>query len=136
MKILLADDDRKIHLVVRLWLNRIGHEVISAYNGEEALEMLNDGSFEGLITDVNMPLLKGTELVKATLALPEPPELIVVLTSRCDITELKDQIDAKEVRLFNKPFSPAELSELIEELGKNRKPIHELQPGTSFKASS
>ena len=116
MKILLADDDTKIHLIVKMWLGKNGHDVDSAYNGQEALEKLTNSDYECLITDVNMPLMKGFELVNAVDNLPNKPELIVMLTSRCDVKELEQQVKDVGVHLFNKPFSPAVLADLIENL--------------------
>lgn len=120
MKILLVDDDSRIHVIVQMWLKRNGHEVENAYNGQEALEKLKKEKFDGLITDVNMPLIKGIDLVKLVLQLLDPPNLIVVLTSRCDISQLKQEINSSRVHLFNKPFNPAALVELIEKLDKEK----------------
>ena len=125
MKILLADDDPFIHHIVALWLNRNGHEVSSAYNGSEALAKLKESCFEGLITDVNMPLMKGIDLVKEVLQLPQKPNLIVVLTSRCDTGQLKKELNNSNVHLFNKPFSPSTLTELIERLHKENQHSNE-----------
>jgi len=115
MKILLADDDTNIHLVITMWLNRNGHEVASVYNGEDALEALTREKFDVLITDINMPLLKGYDLVHQVLDRPECPRLIVVLTSRCDVADLRRRLDNPRVHFLNKPFSPAGLAALIDE---------------------
>lgn len=120
MKILLADDDSKMHVIIRLWLSRNGHEVETVMNGRAGLAKLEAEEFDGLITDVNMPLMNGVELVQAALALANPPGLIIVLTSRCDIAQLAEEVKARRVHLFNKPFSPAALAELIEELRRER----------------
>lgn len=125
MKILLADDDPFIHHIVTLWLNRNGHEVSNVHNGLEALAKLKKDSFDVLITDVNMPLMKGIDLVKEVLQLPQRPDLIVVLTSRCDTGQLKKDLNNPQVHLFNKPFSPAVLTELIERLHKENQHPHE-----------
>ena len=49
---------------------------------------------------------------------PQKPELIVVLTSRCDIEKIEQDINADSVYHFNKPFSPSVLAELIEQLSQ------------------
>jgi DNA-binding response OmpR family regulator len=125
MRILLADDDTNIHFIMKMWMNRNGHEVVSVYNGEEALAKLKEQEFEGLITDVNMPLKKGIDLVKEVLQLSRRPKLIVVLTSRCDTSQLRQQLDCCDVHLFTKPFSPSVLAELIEKLDKEMQSSHE-----------
>ena len=116
MKILLADDDSKIHMILSMWLKRDGHKLSHANNGREAIERLDQGGFDMLISDVNMPLMTGVDLVKATLERPDCPELIVLLTSRCDTQQLDREIDSPRVTVMNKPFSPAELTKLITRL--------------------
>ena len=116
MRILLADDDPKLQVIMQLWLRRGGHEIEAVLNGQEALDRLQKRRFDGLITDVNMPLLSGVELVKSVLQLPAKPGLIVMLTSRCDTAELTQDINSDRVHILTKPFSPAALAELVEKL--------------------
>ena len=123
MRILLADDDPKIHLIVKLWLQRNKHQVDSVNNGVEALEKIKQEKYDCLITDVNMPLMKGVDLIKAALPLENQPPLIILMTSRCDLGELKAEIDSAQVHLFNKPFSPASLAELIENLSTKQEEV-------------
>ena len=116
MNILLADDDTKIHLIVSMWLQKNGHWVELASHGRQALEKLKQGGFDCLITDVNMPLMNGVELVRETLKLPHQPEFILVLTSRCDIPQLREQLKDPKVHVCNKPFSPAVLADMVQKL--------------------
>ena len=116
MKILLADDDPKIHAVMRLWLSRNDCELETALNGREALAKLQSSRFDGLITDINMPLMNGVELIRAAQRLPGPPRLTIILTSRCDTAQLQEQLNASNVEFLSKPFSPAALVGLIEKL--------------------
>ena len=120
MNILLADDDSKIHLIVQLWLKKNGHLVHFAQNGKQALEKLQQIPCDVLITDVNMPFVNGVELVKAALQLPEAPNLIIVMTSRCDIAQLRCEIHSQKVHLLNKPFSPKTLADLIEDFAARK----------------
>ena len=119
MRILLADDDTKIHVIMKIWLKKKGHCADSVHNGRDALTALKTTPFDILITGVNMPLLNGIELVKETLRLESGPELIILLTSRCDNEQLKNHFDSPKVHLHNKPFSPTALAELIETLTEN-----------------
>lgn len=120
MRILLADDDSRIHLIVRMWLARKGHEMVSARNGQEALDVLDEESFDILISDVNMPLMNGVELTKTVLGREDTPPLIIVMTSRCDSSELAEELDSPRVHMFSKPFSPAALTELVERLSTEK----------------
>ena len=116
MKFLFAEDDSKLHLIVRLWLQKNSMEMDSVFNGQEALRQLEEQDYDGLITDVNMPLMNGIELVRKVVKMDNCPSIIILLTSRCDLGQLKEEIDLSRVHLFNKPFSPAKLLELIQEL--------------------
>lgn len=116
MKILFADDDSKLHIIVKLWLQKNQMEMDSAYNGKEALEKLRAHAYDGLISDVNMPVVNGIDLVKEAIKLPDAPAIMVVLTSRSDVKHLEDDIEPGRVHFFNKPFSPAKLLELIRQL--------------------
>ena len=106
---------------VKMWLEKKGHCVDSVNNGKDALTALRNTAFDILIADVNMSLLNGIDLVKETLRLESGPELIILLTSRCDNEQLKNHFASPQVHLHNKPFSPVALTELIETLSeKNR----------------
>jgi len=120
MRILLADDDSKIHLIVKMWLGKKGHDVTTVTNGRDALEKLQTQHYDILITDVNMPLKNGVELVQEALPLPDSPPLMIMMTSRCDRENLAAQLDVNRVHLFNKPFSPADLAELVEKLAAQK----------------
>lgn len=116
MKILIADDDPNIHVVISLWLGRKGHDTVSVRNGADAIETLKSETFDVLISDVNMPGMTGIELIQTALHLGTLPELVVVLTSRCDKKALANQIGSTRVHFLNKPFSPSVLANLIDEL--------------------
>ncbi|MCK5114659.1 MAG: response regulator [Phycisphaerae bacterium] len=120
MNILLADGDSKIHLIIRMWLQNQGHEIFCTANGRSALELLEQNSYDCLITDVNMPLMNGIELIEKALKLPNSPKTIVVMTSRCDAGQIKSQIDNPKVHVFNKPFSPKVLTELIGDIDQQK----------------
>jgi len=119
MRILLADDDTKIHVIVRMWLEKKGHCVDCVNNSKDALTALENTAFDILIADVNMSLLSGIDLVKEALSLESSPELIILLTSRCDNEQLENHFASPRVHLHNKPFRPAALTELIATLSAN-----------------
>ena len=122
MNILLADDDSKIHLIIRMWLQNQGHEVTCTANGRSALEILEQTSYDCLITDINMPLMSGIELIEKALKLSNSPKTIVVMTSRCDAEQIKSRLDNPKVHVFNKPFSPKILTELISNIEEQKIP--------------
>ncbi len=114
-KILIIDDEAHIARVLVLWLKRHHHEVLEACNGVEAIDILAQGSVDMIISDMNMPLLDGLGLVKKVreeLHLDMP---IILLSARCDQSNLAEKLAPYRARLLPKPFVPSRLMADIEE---------------------
>ena len=107
--ILIADDDAHIVRVLSMWLGRHGHEVVTARNGEAALETLDGTSVDLIISDMNMPVLDGVGLAKAVRGKVGAAIPIIVLTARCDQERLSEQLAVYGVRVYPKPFLPSQL---------------------------
>jgi len=107
--ILIADDDAHIVRVLSMWLGRHGHEVVTARNGEAALETLDGTSIDLIISDMNMPVLDGVGLAKAVRGKVGAAIPIIVLTARCDQERLNEQLAVYGVRVYPKPFLPSQL---------------------------
>jgi len=63
--ILVVDDEIEMRIALETTLKREGHQIILAENGKQALEKLNEDSFDLVLTDVKMPKMNGVELLKA-----------------------------------------------------------------------
>ena len=107
--ILIADDDAHIVRVLSMWLGRHGHEVVTARNGEAALETLDGTSVDLIISDMNMPVLDGAGLAKAVRGKVGAAIPIIVLTARCDQERLSEQLAVYGIRVYPKPFLPSQL---------------------------
>ncbi len=107
--ILIADDDAHIVRVMAIWLRRHGHHVTTAANGREALDQLEHGTVDVIISDMNMPLLDGVELAKDVRARFGPQIPILMLTARCDQQYIAESLAPLGVRVFPKPFLPSQL---------------------------
>ena len=107
-KILIADDDAHIVRVLSMWLQRHGHEVVTATNGEAALETIDGTSVDLIISDMNMPVLDGVGLAKAVRSKVGVAIPIIVLTARCDQERLNEQLAVYGVRVYPKPFLPSQ----------------------------
>jgi DNA-binding response OmpR family regulator len=116
--IVLAEDDVHIIRVVSMWLKQHRHQVFEAPNGKRALELARAQQCDVLITDVNMPLMDGIELVKTCAAEGLPRLGAVMLTSRCDQSDIVDSLQGLRVVFHPKPFSPSRLVVEVEELIK------------------
>lgn len=117
--IVLAEDDVHIIRVVSMWLKQHAHRVLEAPNGQKALALLRAGDCDLLITDVNMPVMGGLELVRTCAAEGLARWGIVMLTSRCDQADIVDCLTGLPVVFHPKPFSPSRLVSEVEQLIRN-----------------
>jgi DNA-binding response OmpR family regulator len=108
--VLVADDDADVRELVVFRLNRAGYEVITAADGEEALELALKQRPEICVIDVMMPKLDGyqvTERLRASDGLPEVG--ILLLTASVQDASVDRGFAAGADDYIKKPFSPAEL---------------------------
>ncbi len=112
--IVLAEDDVHIIRVVSMWLKQHQHTVLEASNGKRALELVQANQADVLITDINMPVMDGLELVKRCAAEGLPKVGIVMLTSRCDQADIVDSLQDLPIVFHPKPFSPSRLVTEVE----------------------
>lgn len=64
LKILLAEDDKDLNMIVKSYLMDSGHEVVNVFNGVEALAKFEEESFDLILSDIMMPLCDGFELAR------------------------------------------------------------------------
>jgi two-component system alkaline phosphatase synthesis response regulator PhoP len=113
-KIVLADDEAHIVHVVSMKLRNAGYEVITAMDGEEALELCFSQKPDLLITDNQMPYMTGMELCKqlrqrdANWKIPA-----IMLTARGYDLDSQEVAEAGIVAVLAKPFSPREILEKV-----------------------
>jgi two-component system KDP operon response regulator KdpE len=106
-RVLVADDEPAIRKVVRDALEREGHRVETAIDGQEALERFAEGEYDLLVTDLAMPRVDGIELVKEIRR--KSPLPILVLTVRGEEREKVRLLDEGADDYVTKPFGVGEL---------------------------
>ena len=121
--ILVADDESHILHVVSLKLRNAGYRVLTAHDGQEALDAAQQERPDLIITDYHMPQLSGLELcrrLKQDASIPQIP--VIMLTARGYHLEPQDTEQSGILRMLSKPFSPRQLlatvNEVLEETGK------------------
>ncbi len=113
-RILLVEDDRLLCRVMRRTLTHYGFDVVTAGDGREAIELMNDGrTVDILVTDVVMPHISGVELARELRK--KWPTLPVVLCSGHHTEPFADQI-APPLESLEKPVSQATLIDTIQRL--------------------
>src|ERR1700683_3491159 len=116
-KILVADDESHILHVVSLKLRNAGYEVVTASDGQEALEMAQTEQPDLLITDYHMPQLSGLELCQKLKQDPVTAKIpAIMLTARGYQLDPKDTEQSGIWRMLSKPFSPRHLLRTVNEV--------------------
>jgi CheY-like chemotaxis protein len=116
-KILVADDESHILHVVSLKLRNAGYEVVTASDGQEALEMAQSERPDLLITDYHMPQLSGLELCQKLKQDPATAKIpAIMLTARGYQLDPKDTEQSGILRMLSKPFSPRQLLSTVNEV--------------------
>lgn len=115
-RILLVDDEAHILRVTSMWLRRHGYELFEASNGAEALALLDREDIDLIISDMNMPIMTGMELVKTIREERKSDVPFLLLTARCDQQELATELAQYDVRLYPKPFVPSRLVADVREI--------------------
>ncbi len=114
-KILAADDEAHILHVVSMKLKNAGYEVLTAVDGEEAMELCLSEKPDLLITDYQMPIMTGLELCRrlrqSGVEIPR-----IMLTARGFDIPPSEMESAGISVVLAKPFSPREILEKVSEL--------------------
>ncbi|MHC4475333.1 MAG: response regulator [Planctomycetota bacterium] len=125
-KVLVVDDEIHIVHVVAIKLRNNGYEVITAANGAEAFELACSEQPDVIVTDFQMPIMTGLELVekiRQSDALKEVP--VILLTARSFAIEEEQRQDLQISECLSKPFSPKELLRSIEDVLYQKAVVHE-----------
>lgn len=116
-KILVADDESHILHVVSLKLRNAGYEVVTARDGQEALELAISEQPDLLITDYHMPHLSGLELCHRLKHEPRTQGMkAIMLTARGYHLEPVDMEQSGILQMISKPFSPRHLLTTVNEV--------------------
>jgi CheY-like chemotaxis protein len=108
-RILVAEDDIHVMRLMALWLAKSGHEVLEAANGQEAKTLLASSQVDCVVSDVNMPVCDGIELVRWIREEIKSTVPITLLSARCDQENLTERLRGMDVDIYPKPFSPSRL---------------------------
>ncbi|MET0723917.1 MAG: response regulator [Tardiphaga sp.] len=109
-RILIADDEESMRVLVARAIALDGHEIVTAEDGAQALEILTDqdGAFDLLLTDIKMPIMDGIALALAA-ARDFPDLTILLMTGFADQRERASGLNAIVHDVVTKPFSVADI---------------------------
>ena len=107
MNILVCDDDKEIVEAIEIYLSQEGYRVLKAYDGIQALGMMEQEEIHLLILDVMMPRLDG---IRATLKIREKSSIpIIILSAKSEDADKILGLNVGADDYVTKPFNPLEL---------------------------
>lgn len=107
MKILVVDDDREIVESIAIFLSGENYEVLKAYNGIEALEVLSENEVHLMILDIMMPKSDG---IRTLIKLRESRNIpVILLSAKSEDSDKIMGLTAGADDYVTKPFNPSEL---------------------------
>ncbi|MCX5645060.1 MAG: response regulator [Phycisphaerae bacterium] len=116
-KVLVADDEIHIIHVVAIKLRNNGYEVIAANNGLEAYDLACREKPDIVVTDYQMPLMTGIELITKMREDERTKDIpVILLTARSFAVTQEQQESLGVSSCLSKPFSPKELLKTIQDI--------------------
>ena len=109
--ILVCDDDKEIVDAIEIYLSQEGYNILKAYDGIEALSVLEKEEVNLLILDVMMPKLDG---IRATLKIREKNSIpIIILSAKSEDADKILGLNVGADDYVTKPFNPLELAQAV-----------------------
>jgi two-component system alkaline phosphatase synthesis response regulator PhoP/two-component system response regulator VicR len=116
-KILAVDDERHIVRLVEVNLQRAGYEVVTAFDGREALEKVKAETPDLVVLDVMMPYMDGFEVLKNLKADPVTAEIpVIMLTAKAQDADVFRGWQSGVDCYLTKPFNPMELLTFVKRI--------------------
>ena len=107
MNILVCDDEKEIVDAIEIYLKNEGYQIYKAYDGQQALEVLEQHPIQLIIMDVMMPRLDG---IRATLKIRETQNIpVIMLSAKSEDTDKIMGLNIGADDYVTKPFNPLEL---------------------------
>jgi two-component system chemotaxis response regulator CheY len=118
--VLTVDDSKTMREMVSFTLKSAGYSVVEAEDGQKAIEVAGKNSVDLVITDLNMPVMNGIDLIKSLRKTPQYSRTpILMLTTEGDANKKTEGKDAGATGWIVKPFEPAKLVEVVKKVCPN-----------------
>ncbi len=114
LRVLLADDEEALRDVLTDFLTMLGHEVLTASDGAEALQLLAEQKVDVVVSDLLMPHVNGTEILAAAKRL-ERPCPVILITGQDDQEMEQEVLQAGALAVIRKPFDLAHVRQVLEQ---------------------
>ena len=105
--ILVCDDDKEIVSAIEIYLSKEGYNVLKAYDGEQALKILNENKIHLIILDIMMPKKDGMEVLEEIRQEKTIP--VIMLSAKSEDEDKINGLNLGADDYVTKPFNPLEL---------------------------
>jgi len=123
MRILIVDDSAMMRAMIKRVIKLADvavEDILEATNGAEALELLKQHDVQLLLTDINMPVMNGADMLREIALNERWRNLNRVIISTDGSTVRREEAEELDVRCYlEKPFSPEVLRDVLNELADN-----------------
>lgn len=114
-KILVVDDEPPIVRLMEFILARHGHQMLTAVNGEQALEMVREHKPDLVLLDIMMPRVDGYEVARILRADPQFAQMpIIMLSAKAQEEDIQRGMEVGVDEYITKPFSPDHLVQVVD----------------------
>ncbi len=127
MKILLVDDDIYGRMNLKGFLAELGHEVIEADDGHQAIDIYRSNDIHMILTDLRMPGMSGMELIKHFKAIPNFQADVVFITGHGGMDSAIEALRLGAYDYMTKPLNVEEMAMLVERVAEHQSLIRENQ---------
>jgi DNA-binding response OmpR family regulator len=110
--VLIVDDDTAIRYSISKALQRVGYQISAASSGEEALAMLEEQSFDVVLTDIRMPTLSGVELL-AKIKERAPDSIVILMTAFASLGTAVESLRLGAHDYLIKPISSPDIRQSV-----------------------
>ena len=114
-KILLADDEEDVKVVLKMFLESKGYVTCSAYDGRDAIDQAKNEKPDAILLDVMMPLVDGFEVCRKLKSDPNTANIPIIMLSAASHAEsVQKGLDSGALEYLVKPFEPENLLKVLD----------------------
>ena len=119
-KILIVDDEPSIIVPVQFLMEQNGYDVMVAFSGEEAMEIITDKKVDLILLDIMLPVIDGFEVCQRVRENPQWNKIkIILLTALGSDANVEKGLALGADAYITKPFSNVDIVEQVKELLEN-----------------
>ncbi len=133
-RILIADDDRNVHQSLGVYFKKEGYQVLSAYEGEEAVRLVRHSHPDMMILDIMMPKMDGMVVCREVRKFSNLP--IIMLTAKGEEFDKLLGLELGADDYIAKPFSPRELLARVKAVLRRIYEFKDEEKGTQLAVSN